>query len=1340
MPNSITGRGARPAVPSPNAPERPVEVNTTPAEPAIRPGSAVIDEIERTRPTTPAVLPPGLTHTTTIGRSALDVRLDANGGEVGLGTPGGARGTVGVDRDGVLVTGGVVRDRDNGRDSLDGRIRVTPDGTTDVHIATDHVRRDDGGTTTVTTTVDVGDARGIRAATGIAIARRGTDGVWRTFDGRGEFAITATGANGSATVRHVVDFDGRSRTLDGSVRGRVDAGGVEGRGRVAVTTRDERGTHTVDANGVVATNGLSADVGRTTTGPSGDSNLRADGRLNVDGGAVTVTGSRTNRRDDGSTTNVGGTVNTVVDARGVSLDANGTRTVTDADGGRRSISALVRVDPEGRVIGDGRAEITVVEDGVQTTVGGTVGVDVAADGTVRRTEVGFDAERRDGTTRDRIHGRLTTNIVDGQTIFDTTVGFEHDEATDDGSIAIRAGLEAHVDADGARSRGTLHRTRTRGDARSVVEISSDGTDLVASGTEVTTRDGNRRTIGANGTLSIDGVVGRMDFDTIDADGSRRAVNGNVNLDGETGRVVLGAGGRRETDRLAIAADGSLDVSTAGVTARGTGTITSVRANGSSTYRAGVELTSADDTTPKLGVGVGYDDRVIDGHVETTVGVDLQVREDSVVLGAGRAVHDRESGNSLGVDGRIDVVNGRGGLRATSTRVDGERRTDRSATVDAGADHVRASVRRDVDGPDGHRGNAVGIEVGEHISAVHGVRTRRIGADSHTTDGRLAFTDGGVDLSVAHRHGFVSRGRMVSVGIAVGGSTALRVRDEGAVTGGPLNGLRRVVTESASGREAGVGGGVRLGIAHVGGGGQTRRDHDVAWVTHLDESAAGAAVAQPSRVTVPDLDRPEDLRVGDAVTVRTSGEVECSLDVSVLGIGARGRTTVGGSFTFVVEKIAADRVRVTLTPAQIASLAVEGRAIVLRASIEASKSASLAQTFDFDLTTTAGREAYARALDGVMPPVDVDVGDMDAADQASLIERLNDTLPTGVRATRAVSEETRRLTTSVGVSWAFLNVGRDTHTIRTERNVLEADRVRTELETRRESVRRTWFSGAESKGAFSAISHVTTRDPQGVATTEFRAITLGARVADTEVEGRDLDKMLATLRDTLGVPISAEAHRGTGDSRTIDVQLVVDAQALGGLPQRAIDGLEDAARASKASSEATKELTRRLLRSPAAADRAEAIERYVSEEGLKGLGALVRAFRQIEVEIHANETGDEQRIADAEAAISRHTGPIAAGDAATFIARFTDLHTHQRFITTAKSAVAADPFLSDERRRVLLDRIDAADLALDTLLDVSSWSSWQKMKAVSTITLGATVATNTVATAAVRYLNHGEPET
>jgi len=1321
-----------------------VEVRTTPAVPAVRPGSTVIDEIERTRTVTTPGTPPPIVHTTTVGggRTALDVRLDALGGEVGVAR-GGARGSVAVDSGGVVVAGGVVDEDASGRDAISGRARVRPDGTTDVSISGERVRRDDAGSTSLTTTVEVDGDGDVRARAGIAIARRGTDGVWRTFDGRGDLHVDARGANGSVTVRSVTDGtdasgNRRARTVDASVTGRTDASGSEARGRVTVTTTDDTGTRTVDAVGVISNRGASGEIGRSTTGTQGSTTIRAAGGVTDSGGRASISGSRTTPNADGGSTRTDGDVGVVVDARGVTVEGGGSVSVNDADGDRVVVGGRGRVNPDNSVVVDARTEVVIVDGGSTTTVSGTAHVDVDGEGHLRRAEVAFDARTTDGRVTNRIHGRAATNVVDGASIFDSTIGAEHVETLDDGSLAYRAGLVAHVDDDGLRSRGTLRRERTVDGRSSLYEISSDGEDLSYSTSHTSRGEGRSRSVTTTGTLTTLGAAGRVD---VDASRGDRHVSFNVrgDLDGTNDRSILGFGGRRETEHHVVDGDFSVDAGPGSFVTRGQGSATRRRDDGSTTVKVGLDLEEKAGEEGRLGVGLGVEDRVIEGRGERIDHADLQARHDSVVVGLGRTRTDRETGNSFGADGRVDLIKGTAGARATTTRVDGPDRRTHTGTVEGDAKTLRATYRFDHESPEATVSNAVGVVHDDDVSSVHVVRTMRVGEDVGTTDGRFAFRDGGTDVSIAHRHGLKSNGRMLSIGFAVGRTTSLRVRDEGAMSGGPLDKKKRVVVEASHGKEAGVGGGVRLGIAHVGGGMQGRQDHDVAWVTHLDDDRAARAVREPGSMQVPDVSKPDAIAVGDAITVRTTGEVECSLDLSVLGLGVRGRTTAAGVFTFVVEKVTADRVRVTLSPIEVRSLSVEGSAIVLRASIEGVKAESLSQTFDLDLTTEAGRAAYARALDGKMPEVALDTRALDVDAQLGALDRVNATLPEGVRAVRAVTEDTRRTTSSVGLSWAFLSVGHDTHHTRTARTTITDARVETDLETRRESVKRTWFSGTESKGAFSAIAHVSTRGPDSSATTEFKSIALGARVSDSEVEGKDLGHMLRVLNDTLGLPIEAPNHRGTGEARTIDVNLAIDAQGLSSLTQRAIDALEDAARESGASASSTRALMRQLTKQPSPADRAVALERYVADEGLRGLGALVRAFRQIEVVVTASETGDEKKIGEAEAAMARHTGAIAAGDAEAFLKRFVDLEAHQRTISTAKDAVATDPFLAEDRRKVLLERIGHVDRTLDALLDVSGWSRWQKMKAVATLSMGSTLATDATATAAIRYLNHGEPQ-
>jgi hypothetical protein len=319
--------------------------------------------------------------------------------------------------------------------------------------------------------------------------------------------------------------------------------------------------------------------------------------------------------------------------------------------------------------------------------------------------------------------------------------------------------------------------------------------------------------------------------------------------------------------------------------------------------------------------------------------------------------------------------------------------------------------------------------------------------------------------------------------------------------------------------------------------------------------------------------------------------------------------------------------VSLTPQKVKSVAAEARAVVAMVGVEGSKAHALSQTFEFDLSTAAGQRAYEQALNGEMPSIPVDVTLSRASEAVDAVEKANATLPPGVVLTGLGVEDTRRITRSWSVSWAFLtNEGSNTKAITETRRAVHGNVTTARTATVEHQVS-TWFSGIERHGLFSTVSTRTHKENDGSLTTMFQDLLVGWRFDDEKNTAREFnEETLPQLRTALGWPLQELPENKVKERRTMSIELRLTEEMLNNL-SRNTQPILAAAKNTAADGMAALGFVRALVAADSAADKAHTVQRFMETMGLKALGTLVRALPREATQVQMQASGYSEALGE-----------------------------------------------------------------------------------------------------------------
>lgn len=526
-----------------------------------------------------------------------------------------------------------------------------------------------------------------------------------------------------------------------------------------------------------------------------------------------------------------------------------------------------------------------------------------------------------------------------------------------------------------------------------------------------------------------------------------------------------------------------------------------------------------------------------------------------------------------------------------------------------------------------------------------------------------------------------------------------------------------------------GGGAFLGdlVDAVGlyGGLRLQRGKEILYKTHLEPSAAAAAARKDEdkgalslarkhlpgtslvgseKVALPDLSRPESLKLYDEVQLSTTGSV--SVEVGAQGYTARAGIAVHlqGDFALHVKKVADQRVEVDVSPTRIRGVKGTAGAVLVEGSVGAAGAASFRQRFSFDLSTEGGRAAYQAAVRGEMPG-GLSGSDVDATKDGLALVQQGD-LPNGVTRLLVEKVEVRQIDVAGSVGWMFLKAGRTRSRRTTEHMVSDGD-VSVNLHARGlERRRKTLLSGNEARAVTGALRAVTTLDEQGRKVSTFDALVLEARLSDDKVKGSEInDEMVAVLNEAFGLSLKDTSQRGKKEQRDVTVSVELLPASLARLGKADEATLSRVAAERGGSASALRQLTSGVRSATDEHGAARAVQSFVAEHGVVGMGQVVAlAGESASLELSTSTSAYAKPLADARVQGSRFEGVPwdVSSSKKDLSARYKAVKDTESALEDGLRRLEEDPFYvgREQDRSQLLAEMKAALAQLEPLCDFS----------------------------------------
>jgi hypothetical protein len=575
-----------------------------------------------------------------------------------------------------------------------------------------------------------------------------------------------------------------------------------------------------------------------------------------------------------------------------------------------------------------------------------------------------------------------------------------------------------------------------------------------------------------------------------------------------------------------------------------------------------------------------------------------------------------------------------------------------------------------------------------------------------------------------------------------------VADKGPVEGGDpaLEGKHRIeVHQKVDG-----GGGAFLGQLEGGvglfGGLHLAKGKEIRYRTHMDPDAAKVASSADedrslkgrarqkivgaslldNKVALPDLSRPETMKVHDEVVLQTHGSVRASLGAMAYGARVGVQAQVKGEFKLAVKKTGADEVELDVTPVRVAGMRATGGVVLADIGVGRVGAEALRQTFRFDLSTESGRAAYQRALKGELPG-GLASGDVEAkADGLGAFSRGD--LPDGVQRMRLEKLEVRETDVNGQVGWMFLRAGR-TRSRRTTDHMVTDGEVSVNLHGRtRELKKKTLLSGTEARGVTGSLKAVTAFDDAGRKVETFDSLTLSADYSDDKVKGLELNKdVIRGLNEDFGLGLEDFSIKGKKGARAVSVKASLTPDVLERLGQAGDAEVTAVADARDASGKRLLRLRDEVAKAADPQDAARCVQDFVAREGASGMGqVLALAGAEQSLEVTTTSSDYDKPVADAKTLASRWADKPWTGDVSK-----KDLTDRYRSIRGAHDALEDgllrlddDPFFARDAKakEALATQLSEQKEALQPLLDLSAVPHGEAMKMWQKLDRGWTTGT------------------
>ncbi len=400
-------------------------------------------------------------------------------------------------------------------------------------------------------------------------------------------ANTVTASAGAASIDATgnVDVDDVSATTTARVvssTGAVDVGNVTGPGGITVSGTD------VDLTGTGGSLQSSGGTVSVTASGGGANNISATGAIDIDGDAVSLSGTTTGTSIDIDADNGTVTANALTaTGTSVTIDATGDIDVDDVTGTATGIARVV--SSSGAVdVGDVTGTLGVTISGTDVDLTGTNGKVIAAGGVTSITATGGGANNISSAGAMDIDGAVVTlsgvTSAVGNLDITSAAGTTAGDVSGGGVVVVRS-VAGPVDVDNVTGTGTVQVTADAnavdvGNVTGPGGITISGTDVDLTGTggslqstggtvSVTATGGGANNISATGAIDIDGDVvtlsGPVTGTAVDIDADNGGVAANA-VTASAGSASVDATGNVDVDDVSatttarvVSSSGAVDV-------------------------------------------------------------------------------------------------------------------------------------------------------------------------------------------------------------------------------------------------------------------------------------------------------------------------------------------------------------------------------------------------------------------------------------------------------------------------------------------------------------------------------------------------------------------------------------------------------------------------------------------------------------------------------------------------------------------------------------------------------------------------------------------------------------
>lgn len=577
-------------------------------------------------------------------------------------------------------------------------------------------------------------------------------------------------------------------------------------------------------------------------------------------------------------------------------------------------------------------------------------------------------------------------------------------------------------------------------------------------------------------------------------------------------------------------------------------------------------------------------------------------------------------------------------------------------------------------------------------------------------GTLAFTSSsasaGFDLARGTNRGTVGLGLLGTVSA-----------DRTVTDLGPGEGGRRVELKTSRGE--GVWGSLGLATPALAAGAtfSVDRSREVTYRTtvpdgvargelhgggRLERFAEGKAKAlglAADALAPPALDQPEQLAVGDELTVSVRGSLSGGLALGAMGARAGAQATVQGDFELAVKKLSATQVELVVTPTRVRGLSLfVDTPSPLEVDVTRVRAKSLSQGFVFDLSQPGARAAYQAAVAGTLPQGLGALKSLSPADPAELAKLARTApLPAGVQRTFLEGVETAATGAGGGLNFGLVERLSGIAGLSARVTRVSEDRVRTDGQTAVvlasrgvEKRREVLLSGTETLQLFGSVRTRVRFDDASKPHSQFDGLALSATFQDDKVRGDELDdEVVQKLNQTFGLKLEEMERPGRNLSRTVKVELTLSAEALEHLARSRPSDEKGAALA-------------RSLQGLGATERAEKVRDFVARGGLEALGEVHRwAGLTADALALSTEAGAYEKTSESARSLSlKYHQPMSVSDGAgTLTVRFEEVSRALEKAAEAKLDAVEDPFLDAEARKTVTATLAGDEATLTRLISV-----------------------------------------